>query len=205
MGIYRCAAIGHTPGESFSFGVYFDGGISVELAAANTAWAAAVALLYSTNGPGGHPLTFYTHTSVGIDDTTVASIDPATNKQISKMLTAAAIVGTNATASLPPQTTMAISLRTDLATRKGRGRFYLPPFATDALSGGRILADARDTALAGAVAMLDHMQAALLTPLVWHKDDGTGTNVVRVDAGDVFDTQRRRRNKLVEARSSTSL
>ena len=205
MNIYRCAAIGHTPGESFSFGAYFDGGISVELAAANTAWAAAVALLYSTNGPLTHPLTYYTHTSVGIDDTTVASIDPATGKQISKLITSAAIVGTNATGTLPPQTTMAISLRTDLATRKGRGRFYLPPFAVNADSAGRILTDARDTALAGAVAMMDHMIAALLTPVIFHKDDGTTTPVTRMDAGDVFDTQRRRRNKLVESRSSSAV
>jgi hypothetical protein len=50
--------------------------------------------------------------------------------------------------------------------------------------------------------MLNVLSISSATPVLYHRDLLTTTTIVTVDVGNVFDAQRRRRNKLVETRQS---
>lgn len=111
----------------------------------------------------------------------------------------------------PPQTSVVLSLRTDTPGASGRGRLYWPglglPVGTPSL---RIPATNRDAVVAGAVTYLRGVQDALKagvspTPsaatfqlAIFSKTRGTHSRVNRIMVGDVFDTQRRRRDALPE-------
>lgn len=197
-------AVGHLPGETFSFGVHVDGppdGVNDALAA----WVVAVGLLWSHDSGAGNTLASHISTTIGIDDVSAAELDPFTGKQTEKVMTSAAHAGTSTTGPLPHSVALVVSLRTALATRKGRGRFYLPPLDLDSTNAGRVLGAAVTAAVNGAAIMLNTLGDAGFIPVIYHRADQTFTSVIRVDVGDVFDDQRRRRNKLVEARTSVLL
>jgi hypothetical protein len=141
----------------------------------------------------------------GIDQTTVTEIDPLTGKQLGKIATAETLVGTNANGPLPPQCSVVVSLRTALFQRSGRGRFFLPAYGTDKVSAGRILAGAVTQTVTAAQKMIQSLNGAGYTVCIYHRTPKTHDNVVTVDVGDVFDTQRRRRNKLIEVRTSLTV
>lgn len=116
--------------------------------------------------------------------------------------------GTSATTH-PFQTSWVLSLRTATVGQTGRGRLYFPAtgVALDAdtyrptsatvttfLSGARqVLTDAEtDVKAVFATAKL----------VVWSRKNNSAANVTSVQAGDVMDVQRRRRDALVESYSS---
>jgi hypothetical protein len=61
---------------------------------------------------------------------------------------------------------------------------------------------ARDALADGGLALVDGITAAAGNVVIYHRSLGTTTPVTSLDVGDVIDTQRRRRNQLVEARTS---
>jgi hypothetical protein len=158
----------------------------------------------TTTGPTGGAGQYYPDT-YGIDQLIVDELDPVTGKNVRQAQEGLGLVGRGTDEPLPPQNAVVVSLRTDLPTRAGRGRFYLPGPDVTTLSGGRLNNGAR-TALANAAADLigDLNDSGAVTE-VYHRVTKTGTAVVRFDIGDVFDTQRRRRDKLVETRTSRTL
>lgn len=111
----------------------------------------------------------------------------------------------------PSQTSVVISLRTDAPGASGRGRLYWPclgwapatpslriptgnrdPFSVDAVSYLRALQDALKAGISPVPS------AATFELAVFSKTRGTHNLVNRIMVGDVYDTQRRRRDALQE-------
>jgi hypothetical protein len=109
--------------------------------------------------------------------------------------------------SLPYEVACAVSLQTDHRGPSGRGRFYLPPFATQAMTGGGVYdATAMANALEGSVALLHGIIAATpYVPLVVSPRRLILNEVTSVNVGHVPDSQRRRRRSQAEARVVTVL
>lgn len=205
MSFYHCNAEGHVPsGEVFNFGIHVSG-VAGDAAAVLTAWTTAVGQIFDHDAGLGN--TFKSHVSdqVGVDDVTVAELDPSSGRQLTKVMAAAVHAGTNTDEPLPPQVAVAVSLRTGLATKAGRGRLYLCPLATGADIGGKIILAAQEAILAGVQTGLTTMGTAGFPCVIYHRGTVDGTLVTRIDVGDVFDTQRRRRNKLIESRLSATI
>lgn len=103
--------------------------------------------------------------------------------------------------ALPADVALVVSLRTDLANRSGRGRFYLPqPAALTLTADGKY-----DTALA--TTLCDSLEAAWTgytsagSPVVYSRTMRAIQPVVSFDVGNLFDSQRRRENALSETRT----
>lgn len=155
----------------------------------------------------------YIPTTVEITETS-ASTASSTFKQTTKTTTASTTAGTSTSPSLPYHTCEIVTLRSALAKRSGRGRWYLPPFATNALAadGFSLLAAAQD-ALEGALTTFFSGITPTITLGVKHlknSSDGTTTaytmsQIVACDIPNTFAVQRRRADKLVPTRVSVSV
>lgn len=204
MTFYRGTVKGHLEGgEVFNFTQHYSG-TTGQAATGAAELADAVTLLWSgTNSPAGNITALYP-ASIGVDGVTFDELD-SSGLNVQQGRASLALVGTGTDEPLPPQCAVVVSLRSNTPTRSGRGRFYLPSPVTTTVIDQRLDSAAQGDILNGALAMLNHMKGLGLTPVVYHRFDPTVTAVVTIDVGDVFDTQRRRRNKLVETRVSATL
>jgi hypothetical protein len=125
---------------------------------------------------------------------------------ISTQARGAALPGTGSV-RLPSQSAAVISLRTDTPGASGRGRLYWPCMGATVAGTGRLnpadvlaLMTAQKTYY---IAMRDALATAFPTIgfnlAVRSKTTKTTPHVVRLQAGDVVDTQRRRRDKFPES------
>jgi len=140
---------------------------------------------------------------VRITERNVTTGVPAAAADASFTYTGSAAAGS----ALPSEVALVLSQRTALVAR--RGRMYLPPLTSGVLTTqGRLATAQRDI---WADAFQDYCQSLLaavpsVTPVVWKRPvggaGGASAVVTSIDVGDVFDSQRRRRNKLVESRAS---
>ena len=111
------------------------------------------------------------------------------------------------TVTMPPQCAQVYSLRTNTPGASGRGRLYWPSLGAGMTSTGRLASGtvASDNLAMKAylLAIRDALAAAFPTIgfnlAVRSRLTKTTPHVVRLQAGDVVDTQRRRRDKLPEA------
>lgn len=197
MALYRHTLLGTYPGEVWTFRVHSDGNIS--LAAAQSAWASGVTAFASAAYLGD------LCADVAFTEITTAELDPVTGGQLTKASDPRSEVGTSVAACLPFQCTPVVSLRTADASRRGRGRFYAPSPAVDTQSGGRLTATAQGNLADSAAALFGGLSGAGLQPVLYGGAGSTTIPLVSLDVGDVIDTQRRRRNKLIEARTSRIL
>jgi hypothetical protein len=204
MAIYRGTVQGHLEGgEIWNITIHFSAPID-QAAAGATELADAVTLMWSgTNTPAGNITALYP-AAIGVDRVVMNELDSA-GHNVSQGVATLALVGTGTDEPLPPQCAVVVSTRSLLPTRAGRGRFYLPSPVVTTVIDQRLDSAAQDDILHGAQAMLNHMRGLDFTPIVHHRFDPTVTEIVSIDVGDVFDTQRRRRNKLVETRVSANL
>lgn len=122
--------------------------------------------------------------------------------------TTAAVTGSG-TVTCPPQCSICFSLTTGIPGRRTRGRFYWPGLTNTFSGAGKISGPTSiaNLALAGAQ-MLDGIRDVAIgvtdfVPVVVSEAGGLLTTVTSVSVGDVMDTQRRRRDALVEVRSSS--
>lgn len=196
MALFKHTLQGTFPGEVWSFGLHTLGNLTVS--AAETAWATAVGGFWTSAGP-------LFANEVVATGTTTAELDQATGKQITRVETGSSLIGSAASESLPYQCAPAVSFRTNLATRAGRGRFYAPSLAVEFVAAGKMTSTAQTALLDGAEAMVNSLTAAGLTTVLYGRTSHATQEVTRVDVGDVIDTQRRRRNKLVENRVSANV
>lgn len=113
---------------------------------------------------------------------------------------------------MPPQTSVVLSLRTQAVGASGRGRLYWPGLGlTIASPSLRIPSGNRDPIAADAVTWLGDLQTALqdgvngatgfqvLALAVISRSTSAVNAVNRIMVGDVFDTQRKRRDALAES------
>lgn len=113
----------------------------------------------------------------------------------------------------PPQSALVFSLRTNTPGGSGRGRLYWPALGVSLGSNGRIAAATVTTNLTSMKTYLLAQRDALATAFptigfnlaVRSRQTKTTPHVVRLQAGDVVDTQRRRRDNLAEAYVSTTI
>lgn len=122
--------------------------------------------------------------------------------------TSTAPLGGTATPSKPYQTAVVFSLRTANPGARGRGRLYWPALGASMDATTLRWATAQQTAaLAAMKTYLNAIGAAIATPLgfpagrlnVWSRASAALYPVNVMAAGDVFDTQRRRRDRAVES------
>lgn len=193
MAVFRHVMAGTTPGESWSCTLYTSG--AGTLAAAEATWVTAVEAFWT----GG--LDAIVTPDVSVTELSTASIDPATGGQMSRLSDDVSLPGVAAGEMLPFQCATSISWRTALATRAGRGRIYLPPLAVSVVDSGRLSAGAATTVAGAAGDLVAGLDSGGLSLILFGRDSHTQTPVTAGDVGNVIDTQRRRRSKLVEART----
>lgn len=113
----------------------------------------------------------------------------------------------SAVITAPYQTSVVCSIRTDTPGGSGRGRLYWPALAASLAQNARVTNPTPATTAAAFKTYLSGMQSALATafPLisfdlaVRSKTTHTTPHAVRLQVGDVLDTQRRRRDALPES------
>lgn len=192
MPLFKHRVVGSTPGEIWSFGLYTEG--AGTLAAAQAGWVAGFTAMWT-----GH-LDGIISTDVTVDELSTATITQATGGQISRVAAGSALAGLSEDEMLPFQCAVSVSFTTESATRAGRGRFYLPPLDSTTIVAGRLATASRAVVVAGANAMWGALSTAGLSIQIYGRSAGTLTPVTGGNVGDVIDTQRRRRNKLIEDR-----
>jgi hypothetical protein len=114
------------------------------------------------------------------------------------------------TLKMPPQSAIVLSVRTNTPGGSGRGRLYWPAGGAVLSSTGRITAPTTATFVADFKSYLLGMRSDLATAFptigfdlaVRSKTTHTTPHAVRIQAGNIVDTQRRRRDNLPEAYSA---
>lgn len=196
MALFRHRLEGTFPGEVWSFGVYTDSNLS--LSAMQSQWMTGITNFWGT-------ATALFCTDVETTRATTVEIDPATGKQLTGAEDTRTDAGTSEATCLPFQCAPVVTLRTATLSRAGRGRFYAPSLAVDQVSAGRMLTTARDTLADAAEDLVQGLTSAGGNLVIYHRGSGTTSLVTSLDVGDVIDTQRRRRNKLIESRTSRAI
>lgn len=116
--------------------------------------------------------------------------------------------GTSSAATLPCQCAIAITLRTGLATRSGRGRIYVPYDGASVLTTTRTGDVTKINAIVDSLAAYYNATLALggdIVPVVVSQTLTADNAITSVDADYVIDTQRRRRNQLTSSRHSAAV
>lgn len=193
MATFHHTFSGTTPGETWSFNVHTTG--AGTLAAAQAGAVAAATALWTG------ALDQFIADDVLMTEVSTASLDEATDRQISRLADDVNLPGTSVGESLPFQCALGVSWRTDLATRAGRGRIYLPPISVANMAAGRVGAGSVTGIVAAVNAFWGALDTAGLQLVIRHKTTHSSTVVTGGNVGNVIDTQRRRRNKLVEVRT----
>lgn len=148
-----------------------------------------------------------------ITETSVSTAS-AQFKQTTKTVTTGTTSGTSTDVALPYHTCEIVTWRTAQATKWGRGRWYLPPLATNALSAvGFQILGAAQTALVDALNGYFASVGSSYTHVILHRKATAGgaraafttDPVTAADIPNVFTVQRRRADKLVASRMSITI
>lgn len=131
----------------------------------------------------------------------VSEIDEATGAVIATANGTETFPGTDIVGALPPQAGVVVSLGTAVSGASKRGRYYLPPMSVSVLAAtGRLDSGVQADLLAAVTAA--HAAEISVSGgqplLVYSRKLHSVEPVVTLRIGDVIDTQRRRRDKLVE-------
>lgn len=169
---------------------------------AMTAFAAFWTKIWDGNGGTVVGLSGYFNAHTVAESLVVTALDPLTGKNVEQLQASVNHHGIGVDFSLPGEVAVCVSFRTALPTRAGRGRCYLPNPTIDVMSDG--LYD--HTFILDTVTAMQYGLQSLSTAgypaVIYHAGPKTFTPITSVDVGDVPDSQRRRRNKLVENRQS---
>jgi hypothetical protein len=143
------------------------------------------------------------------DDAVASELDSSAAHQVQQGITTINLAGTAAGEPLPPQVAVVLSKTSDLPTRRGRGRAYMPPPTVDSMNSGKMATASRDIFAAGWKNFMTNLSSAAggaYVPVISHGKfpPAAPTPFNQIKVGDVFDTQRNRRNKLKEAFSVLS-
>jgi exosome complex RNA-binding protein Csl4 len=168
-----------------------------------TAWMTAL-----TVNNGGTSLQAGMHTTTRYTDVKLYEIDEVTGRTSDLAQSAFPVEAVGqATAALPNQIAVAVTLETGQPGRTKRGRFYLGGItsanvvaATGRLQPGNTLAYSRIIAQFLEQSRDQANTTDAFRAVVYSRVNQSTLPITRVSIGDVFDTQRRRRNGLVEAR-----
>jgi len=127
-------------------------------------------------------------------------------KNVDQELATVSLAGTATDDSMPQETSPVLSLRTANASKRGRGRCYLPPLTEASDAGNGLMVSGSQTQIATAgQAMVQSLNGAAYQVVVWHRDLLTGDPVIAVDVADAFRVQRRRQNRVAITRVRMSV
>jgi len=175
------------------------------LSAANAAAVTWLADLMA-GATAGNGLEDHLTTGVIFDRVSTGEITPSTGTQVALAETSITSPGVVATAALPADVALCISLRTALANRRGRGRFYLPqPSAASSTTTGLVSSDTITDLGASLEAAWTGYNTGTDRPVVYSRASRSSQNITSYDIGNHWDTQRRRDNSQTESRTSTSM
>lgn len=185
------------------FSWWSDTSVSIDTSHANAvAWAQDF-----WGGPAGTDgYASLTNPAVGIDRITTGEIAVLTGQQQALRESTVSLVGTSAGNALPAEVALVVSLRTALANRTGRGRFYLPQPAVNANDvDGNLTTAAQDIIVDSLSAAWTTSNAAGESPVVYSRTARATRTITTFNVGDVFDVQTRRTNNLTEVRQSATM
>jgi len=202
MSIYYVRFSGALPGgETWNTGVHLAGAgdvdevIALGVDMSDELWGATTS----------DPVRAYYPSSVTLTTVVAYELSPVTGKATSRREATTSHVGANVGVPLPQEVAVCCTLRTITPGPGGRGRMYLPGPATSTVTAlGRLDSTTRD-GIADSVAACLGVAVAGGHPPVLFTPSTPDREIVSVDVGDVFDAQRRRRDKLVEVRTSVAL
>lgn len=204
MPLYQHRFLGHTAdGDNWMYSWWATSNRNlVDAQAAAVAWNAAL----WAGATAGNGLEDHVTAQVGNNSVTTVTVDVLTGLQSARVDTAQAIVGVAAGNALPADVALVVSLRTGLANRRGRGRFYLPqPAASNLTTNGRVLADFITDLSASLQAAWDTYNTATDIPVVYSRTARATQPITSFDIGNLYDTQRGRESSQVESRTSTTM
>ena len=190
-------------GDQFNYGWWANSNRT--LAAAQAAAVAWNATLWNGAVAGNG---YKDHVTAGVSMLNVitVSVNPATGKQINRADTAQVIAGVAAGNAMTAKTSVVVSIRTDLASREGRGRFHLPqPAVSQATATGRVLADLVADVVASLSAAWTAYNSGTDRPVIFHRALHTTDNLTKFDVPDLFGCISNRENKVIPARSSAAM
>jgi hypothetical protein len=190
-------------GDQFNYGWFATSVRS--LAAAQAAAVAWNATLWN-GATAGNGYKDHVANNVAMANVTTVTVDQTNGKQLARADTSQVIVGVAAFTSMPADVSLCVSTRTDLPQRRGRGRFYLPqPCTAEATAGGRVQVDLVNDLIASLGAAWAGYNTASDRPVLYSRTDRLLRTITSFNIGDLFDTQRRRENKVLETRVSAAM
>lgn len=204
MPLYQHRFIGNlASGDTFSFSWWSDNSLTIDSSHGNAiTWAETL-----WNGQDTLPgYATLCSADVSIQRITTGEISPLTGQQQTLRESNVNIPGTSTSSALPADVAIVVSLRSPVANRTGRGRFYLPQPTTDALTAvGRLDETAQDTIVDALLAAWTQANAAGENPVIYSRTQRATREINSFNVGDLFDTQRRRENALTENRVSAPM
>ena len=199
MPLYQHRFIGIlASGDQFSFSWWSDNSLTIDSSHGNAiTWAETL-----WNGQDTLPgYATLCSADVSIQRVTTGEISPLTGQQQTLRESNVDIAGTSEANALPADVAIVVSLRSPVANRTGRGRFYLPQPTTDALTAvGRLDETAQSTIVDALTAAWTQANAAGENPVIYSRTQRATREITSFNIGDLFDTQRRRENALTENR-----
>lgn len=195
MGEYLCTTqITNSIGEQADYGFRVSAPTPAAALAGYNAYSALLAARATWKA------LFYTNITFGQGK--ISQYDPSDGHVIATQVGGTTYVGTGLSGSNPPQIAVCVTLRTAFAGRTHTGRFYLPtPGITTTTATGRFLpADVLEVITATKAAFAAGIGAGWTAVNVFSNKLHVVNPVTAIDCGDVLDTMRSRRNKLVETR-----
>ena len=204
MPLYQHRFIGNlASGDVFSFSWWSDNSLTIDSSHGNAiTWAETL-----WNGQDTLPgYATLCSADVSIQRITTGEISPLTGQQQTLRESNVDIAGTSEANALPADVAIVVSLRSPVANRTGRGRFYLPQPTTDALTAvGRLDETAQSTIVDALLAAWTQANAAGESPVIYSRTQRATREITSFNVGDLFDTQRRRENALTENRVSAPM
>lgn len=210
MAVYRCRIRGHSAtilDWSIGFHVSAVTGVAAALA---SAVADGFADMWDGVPSGTNAVKTLYDVATLADDVLVDELESDNVHNAAQATSTLTLAGTGSGFPLPPQNAVVISKVSSLPSRRGRGRMYMPPPTVDTDDSGRLDTAARDIFAVGAKNMFTTISTAAggaYELVIVHPDfiPSAFTAFTQVKVGDVFDTQRNRRNKLKEAYNIQSI
>lgn len=203
--LVRVSILGQMPsGEVWSVNPVYRLGTGLDVPATATQLQAIVAAINAIAVPTGLLQAMSSSTNVSGCRVEARSMD-GTLDAIAEGARAVPAVGTGL-APHPFQTSLVLSLRTTTPGPSGRGRLYWPGTGVNiAAATLRLNSGVPASVLSGAKTFLSAIETAVETTLgpaslaVWSRTTSSIHAVSSLQLGDVADTQRRRRDTLIEA------
>jgi hypothetical protein len=199
MTLFKHTASGLSGSAPWSFTLHTTGNTDYITAAGY--WATAI----TAGWAGSSVIEDVYPSTVVLNSVSTASINEATDKQISRQIDAVSHAGSITGNVLPFQVAVVVSLQSTLATRSGRGRFYLPPPDVSMVTAGKLSATCVTNLAAGLVLLFASLNSNNLTPVIRNRTSHASTTITSGRLGNVFDTQRRRRDSVVEVYTAVAI